>query len=188
MCGSNNICNTKLWQGTSMAAEGHLAYVLFGKAKEEGMVGEVKWQLNRTYSLVPHWGVCSLMDFLIGRCFLQGMWKDPMAIIREYKGKEVVNKGFINLHAKNCPAIKPVKCCCKGYTHSKKCGCFNVDFLAGAKRNHFSTLKQSGKSADEYAHNWCAWKLSQSWHLSVGQWGWWKRRVWVSSTSAMLAR
>lgn len=44
MHGSNNICDTELWQGTSKAAEGHLVYVVISKAKEEGMVCEVNWQ------------------------------------------------------------------------------------------------------------------------------------------------
>lgn len=43
MGGSNNICDTEFWQGTSKASEGHLAYVLF-VAKEDGMVCEVDWQ------------------------------------------------------------------------------------------------------------------------------------------------
>lgn len=44
MRGSNNICDAELWKGTSKAAEGHLAHVLFRKAKEEGMVVARHWQ------------------------------------------------------------------------------------------------------------------------------------------------
>ena len=42
--GSNNICDSDLWEGTAKASEGHLAHVCFSKAKEEGMVCEVNWQ------------------------------------------------------------------------------------------------------------------------------------------------
>ena len=44
MRGSNNICDSDLWEGTSKAAEGHLAEVCFTKAKEEGMVVAINWQ------------------------------------------------------------------------------------------------------------------------------------------------
>lgn len=44
MRGSNNICDTDLWKGTSKSAEGHLAYKLFTQAKEEDMVCEINWQ------------------------------------------------------------------------------------------------------------------------------------------------
>ena len=40
---------------------------------------------------------------------------------------------------------------CEDKAHSKKCGCINDDFLAAAKHNHFSALKQSQRSPAEYA-------------------------------------
>ena len=36
MRGADTICNEELWEGTSKAAEGHLAQVLWAKAKEKG--------------------------------------------------------------------------------------------------------------------------------------------------------
>ena len=44
MRGSNNICDTDIWEGTAKSAEGHLAHVLFAKAKEEGMNIALNWQ------------------------------------------------------------------------------------------------------------------------------------------------
>ena len=44
MRGADRICNEELWQGTAKAAEGHLAQVLWAKAKEEGLKVEVNWQ------------------------------------------------------------------------------------------------------------------------------------------------
>ena len=53
MHGSNNICDTDLWQGTSKAAEGHHAYKLVKKAKEEGMVCALNWQNQDLFSGRP---------------------------------------------------------------------------------------------------------------------------------------
>ena len=44
MRGADNICDEELWQGTAKAAEGHLAQVLWAKAKDEEMAVEVNWQ------------------------------------------------------------------------------------------------------------------------------------------------
>lgn len=44
MRGADNICDEELWKGTAKAAEGHLAQVLWAKAKEENLVVEVNWQ------------------------------------------------------------------------------------------------------------------------------------------------
>lgn len=44
MRGADRICNEELCQGTAKAAEGHLAQVLWAKAKEEGLKVEVNWQ------------------------------------------------------------------------------------------------------------------------------------------------
>ena len=44
MRGADQICDEELWQGTSKAGEGHLAQVLWAKAKDEGFQVEVNWQ------------------------------------------------------------------------------------------------------------------------------------------------
>jgi len=44
MRGADKICNEELWQGTAKAAEGHLAQVLWAKAKEEELEVEINWQ------------------------------------------------------------------------------------------------------------------------------------------------
>lgn len=41
MRGADQICNEELWQGTSKAGEGHLAQVLWAKAKDEGFQVEL---------------------------------------------------------------------------------------------------------------------------------------------------
>ena len=42
--GRDDLCEGELYEGTSKFAEGHAALVLFGKAKEEGMVITTHWQ------------------------------------------------------------------------------------------------------------------------------------------------
>ena len=44
MRGADNICDDELWKGTAKTAEGHLAQVLWAKAKDEELVAEVNWQ------------------------------------------------------------------------------------------------------------------------------------------------
>lgn len=44
MWGADHTSIEELWQGTSKAAEGHLAQVSWAKAKEEGMKVVVNWQ------------------------------------------------------------------------------------------------------------------------------------------------
>ena len=151
MRGSNNICDTELWEGTSKSAEGHLAYKLFKKAKEEGMVCALNWQdqdssSGRSFrSIFP--------DGNLSRVMLCGghVGRSHGNNLKEYKGKKILDKGFISLHQKKFPEVSSVKCACEGKAHSKKCGCFSDDFLSAAKRNHFSALKQSGNSPSEYA-------------------------------------
>ena len=47
MRGADHISSEELWQGTSKAAEGHLAQVLWAKAKEEGMKVAVNTLFSR---------------------------------------------------------------------------------------------------------------------------------------------
>jgi hypothetical protein len=42
--GKDDLCEGELYEGTSKFAEGHAASVVFGKAKEEGMVISIHWQ------------------------------------------------------------------------------------------------------------------------------------------------
>ena len=44
MRGADNISTEELWQGTAKSAEGHLAQILWAKAKEESIKVEVNWQ------------------------------------------------------------------------------------------------------------------------------------------------
>ncbi|XP_028519383.1 uncharacterized protein LOC114576601 [Exaiptasia diaphana] len=71
--------------------------------------------------------------------------------LKEHKGRKSVEKGFIDKHKTNHPSLSTAKCCCQGKKYSKGCGCISQGFLLAAKRNHFSALKQSGKSPEVYA-------------------------------------
>lgn len=71
--------------------------------------------------------------------------------LKEYMSKKSVEKGFLDKHKKDFPELEEVKCLCYGKKHSKNCGCMKDDFLAAAKRNHFSALKQAQNDPSEYA-------------------------------------
>ena len=79
------------------------------------------------------------------------MGRSHSSNLKEHKKKKVLDPGFISLHKGTFPQVASVKCMCAGRAHSKKCGCMSDDFLAAAKRNHFSALKQSGQDPNEYA-------------------------------------
>lgn len=56
-------------------------------------------------------------------------------------------------YSKEYPELASAKCECAGKrAHSKKCGCMSDEFLARAKSNHFSALKQCGNDPKEYAN------------------------------------
>ena len=73
--------------------------------------------------------------------------------LKEYKGKKSVDLSFVATHQKNCPELGKAKCECAGKrAHSKTCGCMSDEFLARAKSNHFSALKQAGNDPEEYVN------------------------------------
>ncbi|KXJ07142.1 hypothetical protein AC249_AIPGENE6000 [Exaiptasia diaphana] len=151
MRGSNNISDTELWQGTAKAAEGHMAHVLFNKAKEEGMSIALNWQDQDSSSGQSFRSV--FPDGDLNRIMLCGghVGRSHGNNIKEYKGKKVLDQGFIDKHKNENPDVLSVKCVCAGKKHSKNCGCINDNFILGAKRNHFSALKQSGNNPSEYS-------------------------------------
>lgn len=151
MRGSDNISDTELWQGTSKAAEGHLAYELFKIAKEEGLNVEINWQDQDSTAEISFREV--FPDGELNRVMLCGghIGRSHGNNLKEYKTKKVLDKGFIDKYKKVFPKIANVKCCCEGKKHSKTCGCMSDEFIAASKRNHFSALKQSGNDPEEYA-------------------------------------
>ena len=137
-------------EGTSKAAEGHLREVCFNKAKEEEMVIAVSWQDADSSSAKSFQYV--FPDGSLSRVMLSGghVGRSHANNLKEYKSKKSVDQSFILTHKKNFPHFASAKCECAGKrTHAKKCGCMSDEFLARAKRNHFSALKQSGNDPME---------------------------------------
>jgi len=69
MRGADRICNEDLWQGTAKAAEGHLAQLLWARAKEEGMLIHLQprdLDTRMTMNRNPK------------SCCVEGMWVGPM--------------------------------------------------------------------------------------------------------------
>ena len=153
MRGSNNICDSELWEGTAKAAEGHLAEVCFSKAKEEGMVVAINWQDADSSSAKSFRYV--FPDSSLSRVMLCGghVGRSHANNLKDYKSKKSVDQSFISMYAKDYPQLASAKCECAGKrAHSKKCGCMSDEFLGRAKSNHFSALKQSGNDPKEYAN------------------------------------
>ena len=152
MRGSNNVSDSDLWEGTSKAAEGHLAEVCFGKAKEEGMVVAINWQDADSSSAKSFRYV--FPDSSLSRIMLCGghVGRSHANNLKDYKSKKSVEQSFIASKLKDYPQLKTAKCECAGKrAHSKNCGCMSDAFLARAKSNHFSALKQCGNTPNEYA-------------------------------------
>ena len=153
MRGTNSISDADLWQGTAKAAEGHLADVCFSKAKEEGMVVAINWQDADSSSAKSFRYV--FPDSSLSRVMLCGghVGRAHANNLKEYKGKKSVDQSFVAKYSKEYPELASAKCECAGKrAHSKKCGCMSDEFLARAKSNHFSALKQCGNDPKEYAN------------------------------------
>lgn len=128
-----------------------MAYLLFNKAKEEGMSIELNWQDQDSSSGLSFRSV--FPDGDLNRIMLCGghVGRSHGNNMKEYKAKKMVDKGFLDKHKKDYPSLQSVECVCAGKKHSKNCGCINDNFIVSAKRNHFSALKQSGNDPSEYA-------------------------------------
>ena len=101
MRGSNNICDSKLWEGTAKAAEGHLAQVCFSQADKEKMTPAVNWQDADSSSAKSFRYV--FPDNSLSRVMLCGghVGRSHANNLKEYKGKKSVDQSFILLHSKN---------------------------------------------------------------------------------------
>ena len=89
------ISRSPLWEGTSKAAEGHLAEVCFNKAKEEEMVIAVNMQVADSSSAKSFRYV--FPDVSLSRVMLCGghVGRSHANNRKEYKSKKSVNQSFI---------------------------------------------------------------------------------------------
>ena len=157
MRGADSICDEELWQGTAKAAEGHLAQVLWAKAKDEDMMVEVNWQDADSSSALGF--RYSFPNELESKVMLCGghVGRAHGKKLQELQTKLSITNQFIALHKEQFPNITSVKCCCVGKKHtfvSKKnkpaCGCIGPGFIQSAKRNHYCALVQAGKDPEKY--------------------------------------
>ena len=88
------ISGSPLWEGTSKAAEGHLAEVCFNKAKEEEMVIAVNMQVADSSSKSFRY---VFPDVSLSRVMLCGghVGRSHANNRKEYKSKKSVNQSFI---------------------------------------------------------------------------------------------
>ncbi|CAB4003836.1 Hypothetical predicted protein [Paramuricea clavata] len=106
MRGADKICDEEFWQGTAKAAEGHLAQVLWSKAKDEDLKVEVNLQdadsssaLGFRYSF-PHELESKVM--LCGGHVGRANGKK----LQELQSKSTVTTQFIALHKEQFPNIQ----------------------------------------------------------------------------------
>lgn len=158
MRGADNICDEELWKGTAKAAEGHLAQVLWAKAKEENLVVEVNWQDGDSSSANSF--RYSYPNELESKMMLCGghVGRAHGKKLKEMQPKSTVTSQFIALHKQQFPEIASAKCCCAGkkhvFTATKNrpvCGCIGPGFIQSAKRNHYCALVHAGKDPEKYS-------------------------------------
>ena len=159
MRGADNICDEELWQGTSKAAEGHLAQVLWAKAKAEDLVVEVNWQ-DGDFSSAKGFRY-SFPNQLQSKVMLCGghVGRAHGKKLQELQTKSSLSSQYIALHKKDFPEVESVKCCCAGKKHTfistrnkPACGCISPGFIQSAKRNHYCALVHAGTDPDKYRH------------------------------------
>ena len=155
MRGADKICDEELWQGTAKAAEGHLAQVLWAKAKDEDMGVEVNWQDADSSSALGF--RYSFPNELESKVMLCGghVGRAHGKKLQELQAKSTVTAQFIALYKEQFPNISLVKCWQKKHRFvSKKykpaCGCIRPGFIQSAKRNHYCALVQAGNDAEKY--------------------------------------
>ena len=159
MRGADNICDEELWQGTSKAAEGHLAQVLWAKAKAEDLVVEVNWQ-DGDFSSAKGFRY-SFPNQLQSKVMLCGghVGRAHGKKLQELQTKSSLSSQYIALHKKDFPEVESVKCCCAGKKHTfistrnkPACGCISPGFIQSAKRNHYCALVHAGTDPDKHRH------------------------------------
>ena len=157
MRGADNISNEGLWEGTAKAAEGHLAQILWAKAKEEDMKVEVNWQDADSSSAKGF--RYSFANEQESRVMLCGghVGRAHGKKLQELQSKTSFSQGFINVHKKEFPQMESLKCVCAGKKHNyvttknkQPCGCVGPAFIQSAKRNHYCALVQAGRDPDVY--------------------------------------
>ena len=157
MQGANNISAEELWQGTAKAAEGHLAQILWAKAKEEGMKVEVNWQDADSSSAKGfRYSFANEQESKVMLCGGH-VGRAHGKKLQELQGKSSFSKALIDLHKEQFPQVESVKCVCLGKKHTyvstrnkPSCGCIGPAFIQSAKRNHYCALVQAGRDPGVY--------------------------------------
>ena len=157
MRGSENISSDELWQGTAKAAEGHLAQVLWAKAKEEEMKVEVNWQDADSSSAKGfRYSFANEQEAKIMLCGGH-VGRAHGKKLQDLQGKSSLSQTLISLHKHKFPQMASVKCICSGKKHNyvatrnkPSCGCMGPAFIQGAKRNHYCALVQGGTDPEVY--------------------------------------
>ena len=105
MRGADKICNEDLWQGTAKAAEGHLAQIVWAKAKEEGLRVEVNWQdADSSSSKGFRYSYRNEQESKVMLCGGH-VGRAHSKKLQELQTKSSFTTAFIDLHKKDFPHI-----------------------------------------------------------------------------------
>lgn len=141
----------ELYSGTAKSAEGYLAGILFGQAKEEGCHVEINWQDQDSSSEKAFRSVYSSnTSSRVMKCGGH-VGRAHEKALKELKTKKEFDSGYVSKHKERFPEVESVVCCCKGKRHSQKCGCFNDSFIQSARRNLFCAISQCGNNSAFFA-------------------------------------
>ena len=146
--GNDDICEGELYGGTSKAAKGFGAEVLFKQMKEDQMNVELHVQdgdSSAGKAILGHFPNCEIVQ--CGNHFA----KNHKKRLIELKGMKTFDDKMINRYEVSSEQIK-IKCHCEK-RHRKGCGCFDDDFVRKAAACFKQSLSSAGMDSRAFADN-----------------------------------
>ena len=148
MRGSDDVVEEPLFPGTAKSAEGHMAKILFQRAKDEGCRVVVNWQDSDSSSAKAVKDVYCDVEIMhcsghVGRAHANRL--------SDLKGTKTFSAAYKCKHAEAYPEVATTKCACEGRNHHAGCGCITEGFIRSARINHFLCCIQAETSPDDYA-------------------------------------
>ena len=166
MRGDDDIIDEPLYPGTSKSAEGHMARVLFQRAKDEGCTIEVNWQDNDSSSAKAVRDVFD--DAKIMHC-AGHVGRAHGNRLTDLKSLKTFSAAYIKKHCHTHPNVATVKCVCQGKNHHQGCGCITEGFIRAARINHFLCCVQADCNPSQYEERMR--QLGKYHGRGIHQWG-----------------
>lgn len=142
MRGSDDIVDEPLYPGTSKSAEGHMASLLFQRARDEGVNVYVNWQDSDSSSAKAVKDVYPNAQIMHCAGHVGRAHGNRLA---ELKTSKTFSAAYIRKNVESHPEVLTVKCVCAGRNHHQGCGCLTEAFIRSARINHFLCCLQAEK-------------------------------------------